>query len=254
MPPVVLLHGLIGPFTDERTVAHLRPAPVLSPDLLGYGRDSGADPDGITIEAQVEYVRAALDDGLADARVHLVGHSVGGVIAAAFAHRYPDRVASFVDVEGNFTLADAFWSAQVARQPLEQVTAMLEADRADPARWLRDSGVEPTDDRLRSAAHALDYQPATTLQATARAVVDYTGRPSYLHLLREVFRSVPVHLVAGARSRAGWDVPPWALAEAASYTEIPDTGHMVMLEGPDAFGRLLAKLCATPAPDAVAQQ
>jgi len=50
--PVVLLHGLIGPFTEERAVAHLRPTPVLHPDLLGYGRHCDADPDTITIDAQ----------------------------------------------------------------------------------------------------------------------------------------------------------------------------------------------------------
>ena len=241
----MLLHGLIGPFADERTVAHLHPAVVLSPDLLGYGQDSGADPAEITIEAQVDYVRAALDDDRVVTRVHLVAHSVGGVIAASFAHRYPDRVASLVNVEGNFTLADAFWSAQVAAQTPDQVTARLAADRADPVRWLRDSGVEPSDDRIRSATQALAYQPATTIQATARAVVDYTGRPSYEQLLREVFRRIPVHLVAGARSRPGWNVPQWALAAAASYNEIPDSGHMVMLEQPDYFGQLLAGLSAT---------
>ena len=246
MQPVVLLHGLIGPFTDAAAVDQLRPAVVLGPDLLGYGQDSDADPDAITIEAQVEYVRAALSRAGTDPRVHLVGHSVGGVIAAAFAARYPECVASLVSVEGNFTLADAFWSAQVAEQPLSQVEAQLEADRAEPARWLRNSGVEPTDDRVRAAAQALAYQPASTIRATARAVVEYTGRPAYEQLLRNVFGRTPVHLVAGERSRDGWDVPDWALASATSYTEVPDTGHMVMLERPQSVGRLLAELCGSP--------
>lgn len=188
----------------------------------------------------MEYVRAAVDRIAPDARVLLVGHSVGGVIAASFAHAFPERVASFVNVEGNFTLADAFWSAQLAAKTPAEVHKLLEADRADPARWLRDADVEPTEDRIRSAAQALSYQPATTLQATARAVVDYTGRPGYEQLLREVFAHTPVHLIAGARSRAGWNVPEWALTVAASYTEIPDIGHMVMLEAPEAFGKVLA--------------
>jgi pimeloyl-ACP methyl ester carboxylesterase len=242
MQPVVLLHGLIGPFADERVVAHLRPAVVLSPDLLGYGSEADVDPDGITIEAQVDYVRTAIDSGLPSTRVHLVGHSVGGVVAALFTHRHPDRVASFVNVEGNFTLADAFWSAQVAARTPEQVDALLEADRADPGRWLRDSSIEPTSDRLRSAAQALAFQPAGTIRAMARTVVGYTGLPSYEHLLHEVFERTAVHLVAGARSRAGWNVPGWALTAAASYTEIPDAGHMVMLEAPDTFGKALAQL------------
>jgi pimeloyl-ACP methyl ester carboxylesterase len=36
-------------------------------------------------------------------RAHLVAHSVGGAAAVVLAHRYPHRVASFINVEGNFT-------------------------------------------------------------------------------------------------------------------------------------------------------
>jgi pimeloyl-ACP methyl ester carboxylesterase len=41
-------------------------------------------------------------------------------------------------------------------------------------------------------------------------------------------------------------VPEWALAAAAGYTEIPDVGHAVMLEAPDAFGKALARLLTDP--------
>lgn len=244
MLPVVLVHGLIGSFADPRATALLRPAPVLCPDLLGYGTQAHADPDGISIEAQVEHVLAAVDRHAPGTPVTVAGHSVGGAIAMAFAHRFPDRVARVVNVEGNFTVADAFWSAQLARMPAAEVAALVDRDRADPARWLRDSGVEPTGDRIRCAAEALRFQPARTVHAAARAVVDFTGRPGYERLLREVFRRTPVHLVAGARSRAGWHVPAWALTAAAGYDELADSGHMVMLEAPEAFGRLLGRLAA----------
>lgn len=242
MLPLVLLHGLIGPLADTRTISLLRPATVVCPDLLGYGTEADADPARITIDAQIEYVRAITDRTSPDTQVHLVGHSVGGIIAMVFAHRFPHRVASVINVEGNFTLADAFWSAQVARMSPAEVSDLLEADRADPARWLRDGGVEPTDEHLRSAAEALAYQPATTVRAMAQAVVEFTGAPGYEPLLRDVFQHTPVHLVAGERSRPGWNVPAWALTAAATYTEIPQTGHMVMLEAPEAFGNTLVEL------------
>lgn len=245
MLPVVFVHGLVGSLADARTIAMVRPAVVLCPELLGYGTASEREPGRITIEAQVDHVRAAVDSDIPGARLHLVGHSVGGVIAMAFAHRFPNRVACVINVEGNFTLADAFWSAQLARMTPSEASEMLAGDRADPARWLRSSGVEPADELVRSAAELLDFQPASTIHAMARAVVDFTGRPGYATLLREVFEHTPVHLVAGQRSRSGWDVPGWALAAATSYTEIPEAGHMVMLEAPHEFGQVIATVTAS---------
>jgi lipase len=242
--PVLFIHGLIGPFADPRAISVLRPATAVCPDLLGYGAETDADHDAITVDAQVDHVRAAADRVSPEIPVNIVGHSVGGVIAMAFAYRFPERVACVVNVEGNFTLADAFWSAELARKTPAEVRDLLDSDRADPAGWLRNGDIEPTTDRIRSAVQALMYQPATTVQAMARAGVDFTGRPGYESLLRDVFRHTPVHLVAGARSRSGWNVPDWALAAATSYTEIPDSGHMVMLEAPEAFGNLVSRLIA----------
>jgi hypothetical protein len=45
-----------------------------------------------------------------------------------------------------------------------------------------------------------------------------------------------------ARSRAGWDVPDWALAEAASYSEIPDAGHVAMVDALEAFAAALVTI------------
>jgi pimeloyl-ACP methyl ester carboxylesterase len=233
MPTVVFVHGLIGPFALDA----LDDATIVAPDLHGYGTTQAGGE--ITIDRQADALARAIEPY---ARVHLVAHSVGGVIAASYAHRHPHRVASLTSVEGNFTLNDAFWSRELAAKPPHEVHELLERDRSDPARWLNDAGVEPTAERVTAAAEALAFQRATTVQAMARAVVDYTGRSTYEPMLRDVFKTVPVHLIAGARSRAGWDVPAWALEAAASYAEIPDAGHMVMLEAPEGFAAQLRRV------------
>jgi hypothetical protein len=73
-------------------------------------------------------------------------------------------------------------------------------------------------------------------------VVDVTGRADYLPLIESVFRSTPIHLVAGERSRSGWDVPDWALASAASMTILPGRGHMMTIEDASEFGTALTRI------------
>jgi len=237
--PVALIHGLIGTLDDDDLLNRLAPRPVLAVDLLGYGRHRDQAPDGI--DSQVEHLRRVLD-GARLGRVHLVGHSAGGVVAVLFAHRHPDRVASLVNVEGNFTLVDAFWSTKVTRMGPAQFAEVLAGYQSEPAGWLRESGIRPDERRVALARRWLGRQPAATVHAMARDVIEATTLPTYLETVRETFAEVPVHLVAGAWSRDGWDVPPWALDAAASLTLIPDAGHLMMLEQPGAFADAVTRV------------
>jgi len=238
---LVFIHGLIGSFADPRALSALKPATTLAPDLHGYGSALPDRPDEITIDRQVDFVRRLIDREARNARVHLIGHSLGGVVAAGYAHQFPDRVASFVNVEGNFTLADAFWSRQLAAKPPSEVQRIPDRDRSDPAGWLREAGI----DRPRSC---LGGRRSRGVSARHGRACHGSGRrrihrkPRYTRMLRHAFDQVPVHLVAGARSRSGCDVRDWAIDAAASYTEIPDAGHMGMLEAPEALGTELRRL------------
>lgn len=239
----MFVHGLIGTLQLPQLGAALAPRAASAPDLLGYGQLRDVDPSTITLAGQAARVRGVLAEGF-DRPAVLVGHSVGGVIAALVADRHPDLVAGLVSVEGNFTLRDAFWSASVARMTPSEVEAMLEGWRADPATWLARSGIAATQGTLAAARAQLERQPATTVHATARSVVEVTGDRAYMALLRRVFTRLPAHLVAGARSRDAWDVPAWALAGAATMTVVPGRGHLMPLEDPGAFGQLVRRLLA----------
>jgi pimeloyl-ACP methyl ester carboxylesterase len=196
------------------------------------------------VEAAAEHVRAEIRAAGFD-RAHIAGHSVGGAVAVVLAHHHPEMVLSVIDVEGNFTLKDAFWSAKIAQMHAAEADALLESYREDPAGWLSRNGIEPSAERGAAATLGLRSQPASTVQAMARSVVETTARTQYLDDVREILdRGTPFHLVAGERSRDGWDVPDFVAARASSMTIQPGVGHMMMLENPAEFFGIIARLVA----------
>lgn len=244
--PVVFVHGLMGTLQAPDLPGHF-PGGAMAPDLLGYGGAADVAVRDIHLHAQAAHLHEVIAAAYGDEAVHLVGHSVGGAVAALFARVHPARVRSIVSVEGNFTLRDAFWSASVARMTQAEADRMLAGFRQDPAAWLAGDGISATPPRLDTARRWLHHQPASTVRAMAQSVVQVTGEPGYLADLRKLFSRHPVHLVAGERSRQGWDVPDWARAQAASLTIQPRSGHMMMLEDAPGFVAILQRLLGEPA-------
>ncbi len=240
--PVVFIHGFIGTF-DVRGWH----GPHLCPDLLGHGAHRATPPDAISLAAQVEHVRQTVEMHVGMQPVDVVGHSVGGAIAMLFAHAHPERVRRIVNVEGNFTLDDAFWSASVGRMTPDEADAMLDGLRAAPLDWLRGAIDAPSPSQLDDARRWLAHQPASTLRAMGRSVVETTGDAGYLPALAQVFERHPVWLIAGERSRAGWHVPEYALARCAGFDTIAGCGHLIAAERPDALRAALARIVCKPA-------
>lgn len=238
-PPIIFIHGFIGTFD----VAGFR-APYAAPHLLGYGDYLSVPPDRISLPAQVEHLRVFVDTTFGAAPVDLVGHSVGGAVAMLFAHAYPDRVRRIVNVEGNFTLEDAFWSASVGRMTPGEADAMLQGFKSDPVTWLRGALAGSRVDTAGLAARWLDHQPASTLRAMGQSVIAVTGDPSYPVILQQVFQRHPVYLLAGEHSRPGWHVPRWALDTCAGYDVLDGCGHLMMIDQPDAFASSVNRFLA----------
>lgn len=96
---VVLLHGLSGSSRWwQRNLPALAAARrVVVPDVIGFGRSRcpGPLPDlDVLAEVLAEWMRT-----VADGPVHLVGHSMGGLLALHVASRHPDCVSRLVLVD-----------------------------------------------------------------------------------------------------------------------------------------------------------
>ncbi len=243
--PIIFIHGLFQTPYASSVSPFLAPHSVSIPDLPGYGTKQSYHPSDISITAGADFIHKHIHV-LGYDKAHLVGHSVGGAVAVEVASRYPEAVTSIISVEGNFTLKDAFWSQQLAHMDEREADALLESYRADPRGWLAGAGIDATPGQVTLATQSLAAQPASTLQAMATSVVQVTGDASYLRKVASLLESaLPFHLVAGERSRDGWDVPEWVLQQAASVTIQPGVGHMMMLEDQHGFLSLIRELLSS---------
>lgn len=98
--PVILLHGFAedGTIWDHQAARLAADCRLIIPDLPGSGKspalpgeDSGTISAGISLEDLAGSVTALLDrEGIE--KCVLIGHSMGGYIALAFAEKYPERL------------------------------------------------------------------------------------------------------------------------------------------------------------------
>jgi pimeloyl-ACP methyl ester carboxylesterase len=234
-PVLLMIHGLVGPLDYFDPRARISAAGVATLDLLGYGAYRETPDEELSLSTQADHVLRFLSE-LGTERTVLAGHSMGGAVVMLAAARGPGAISGIINIEGNFTLKDAFWSEQIASQTLDEWLQRFDSMRADVAGWLKQCGIEPSDQRIAWAQNILDHQPARTVRAMSKAILEETGREEYLAAVRGAVDSgVDIYLVAGARSAAAWDVPDFVRRAARSYTEIPSAGHMMMLEKPDVF-------------------
>ncbi|MEZ1317916.1 alpha/beta hydrolase [Pseudomonas fluorescens] len=126
--PILFLHGF-GSTKEDYADITLQSAfeghPFIAYDAPGCGETECGDLSRINIPLLVKTAQALLAH-FGIKQFHLVGHSMGGLTALMLAHANPERVLSFVDIEGNIAPEDCFLSRQIHDYP------------CDDARFFRD--------------------------------------------------------------------------------------------------------------------
>ena len=140
-PALVMIHGLLGPIDYFGPQSFLPEFELHTPSLPGYGLEpknwNGQAP---SLRSQAAWVAQYLRSRVARP-AWLLGHSVGGAIAMLAAGLVPELVKGIVNVEGNFTLNDAFWCRKIAAMSDEAWAAEYRRMQADPTAWLEGAGI-----------------------------------------------------------------------------------------------------------------
>lgn len=235
--PVVLLHGFCGNsrYWDDAAALLKTEMRVIAPDARGHG-ESDASEGPYAMELLAEDVAGLLDE-LRIPRVVLLGHSMGGYAALAFAETYPERLiglglvhsTTFPDDEagkaGRLKVAD-----RVAKEGVRPFVDELAPKLFAPGH--RTSMPEAVE-----RAKTIGY--GTSPEGVIGGALGMRERPDRLRTLERI--GVPVLLLAGEEDAV---VPPekrFPLAKPnVVRTELKATGHMSMMENPEAFARAVA--------------
>ena len=88
-PPVLLLHSSAASRRQWRSLVEVESVRrrCLTPDLIGYGETADRQGRSFSMVQEMEVVDSLR--GLAGGPVHLVGHSYGGAVAAAYGRPMP---------------------------------------------------------------------------------------------------------------------------------------------------------------------
>jgi len=117
--PIMFLHGFGSTKEDYADIVRqtsLIDYPFLAYDAPGCGETDCPRPDKVSIPFLVQTALKVLEHEKID-RFHLVGHSMGGLTSLMLAHLNPERILSFIDIEGNIAPEDCFLSRQVINYP-----------------------------------------------------------------------------------------------------------------------------------------
>jgi pimeloyl-ACP methyl ester carboxylesterase len=198
---------------------------AITVDLPGHGQ-SGAPADGkFSMDLFARAVEAVREEAKAE-RIALVGHSMGAPVIRQYARLYPHRVAALVAADGPLDMRDFRIG-----QPPPPMTGS-EGLKAREA-MIRTMFTPQTPQALQQQVLAMMLKaPEATASGAMAAMFDPALRTD------DVTPVPALAIYAGSRP-----VPPDDAARKAlpkfEATQIPGTGHFLMMENPGEFNRLL---------------
>jgi pimeloyl-ACP methyl ester carboxylesterase len=200
---------------------------VVTLDLPGHGR-SGSPKDGkLSMDLFARAVEAVRAEAKAD-RVVLVGHSMGAPVIRQYALRYPQHVAGLVAVDGPLDVR-GFPPPEFKLPPPMVGAEGLKARE----KMIRGMFIPETAPALQE--HILKMMLGTS-EATANGAMAAVFDPSLPKT--DVIKAPALAVVAGTAKLPDPKVTKEVLPNYEG-TQIPVTGHFLMMENPDEFNRVL---------------
>jgi len=231
---VILVHGYT---CDESTWTEQTPAlakeyRVVTLDLPGHGKSDSPKDGKFSMDLFARAIEAVRDESKAD-RVVLVGHSMGTPVVLRYAHLYPAHTSALVFVDGLMPAA-ATQAAAVPNRGARMGGAGGRAAREAMVHGFFVAGTAPAVQT--KVLNMMLGAPEATAIGAMNATFDPAGQTVDIP-------TVPILGIYAGRPLASREVVLSHFPNA-DYTQIPGTGHFLMLEKPEEFNRLLLAFLA----------
>jgi pimeloyl-ACP methyl ester carboxylesterase len=231
--PVLFIHSAAGS-TEHWTaqLAHLRGRGrrAIAVDLRGHGRSKPPDDGDYTIAALAGDIEAVLQF-LELSRVVLVGHSLGGTVAAEFAGRHPERVA------GLLLLDPASDGRTIPEAEGRGLMAALEADAHAATEQYWSMLIQPSSDAVRT--RLFEGLRRTRPEAIAEPLRDLLSFDPVPPLSR--YRGPRLSIITALNEIPG---AYHLLAPDLPHRKVDGVGHWLHFDRPDEVNRLIDEFLA----------
>jgi len=234
--PLVFLHGFPLSRDTWRKQIHIFRSSyrVIAPDLRGFG-GSATLPGPTTMRQYATDVRALLEQAVTGP-VMLVGHSMGGYVALALLRQFPGMLRGLVLVSTRAG-ADTADGAMARRVMAEKVNAegiQVVLDAIAP-KMLAAGNSNP-----QLAEEVRRLMATSKPEGVIGALLGMAGRPDATEGLARIM--VPTLIITGADDALMPPEESEALHKKIRGSQlriIPHAGHLVALEQPEEFNRVL---------------
>ncbi|MFF4249382.1 alpha/beta fold hydrolase [Streptomyces sp. NPDC001822] len=232
-PPRVYVHGLGASspayFTEVAVHPLLAGRRSLLIDMLGHGISDRPTGFNYTLESHADALAAALTCARV-AGAELIAHSMGGSVAIVLATRHPHLVSRLVLVDANLD--------PIARTPASSGSSGIAA--YSEQEFLADGWGEVRD---RVGPHWWSTMRLAGREALHRSAVHLTR--GTVPTMRELLLDLRIPRAYLLPEADGPLTGTAALTAAGvSVVRIPDCGHNIMLDNPEAFARATAAALA----------
>ncbi|MEV6669253.1 alpha/beta hydrolase [Streptomyces sp. NPDC051162] len=242
--PLVLLHGIGHHLQVWDPVAGILAAErdVIAVDLPGFGRSPGL-PDGIRYDLQgVTPVLAALFETLGLDRPHVVGNSLGGLLALQLGHEKLVRSVTAISPAGFWNETERRYAFAVLRQMRRGAVTMPPRLAARLARTAAGRAVMVGPIYARPARRSPD-----AVIAEARALREATGFAATLEAGRTVrfdheVSDIPVTIAWGSKDRLlvpRQGIRAKKVIPGARLLRLSGCGHVPMNDDPALVARVI---------------
>ena len=230
--PLIFIHSLAGNTQQwSAQLDHIRTTGqkarrAIALDLRGHGQSLPPANDEYTIDSMAEDVQKAVEQ-LGIERFILVGHSLGGSVAGAYAGAHPERVAGLllVDPSGD--------STQMPVEEVQQYLGALESEAYPDViegywRQILAGSAETTETKVMQDLHETSR---TTVVGVFKALFQYNPVPALERYDGPKLSVITAH-----------NETPFSLHNLVSdlpHQAIIGTGHWLQLDKPEEFNQIM---------------
>jgi len=241
---VVLLHGFMGSSVDWQMLAEScgEQFRFVALDLPGHGSTDLVEGSSFDMSATVAGVRELIGKTGHDT-FHLLGYSMGARVALALALTSPEAVISLVLESGSPGLAGENQRAE-RRVHDERLAQRLESESLEA--FVADWYHQPVFANVTSDRKLIDALRKRCMSNDARMLarslreIGTGAQPSYWDRLEEL--TMPTLLIAGGSDHKFLTIANrmTTACPAAEARIVPESGHIVHLEKPLEFAKIVA--------------